>query len=123
MAEKSSDSEGTLRKIEADKQTVEKMRKEAMERFRETKKRPEAEGDQGRQNKRGRTGNDAVQFLKQKKTYKENEFRTEELTLKKQHQQQDVARRGQMLAIMQQQQQQQTAAMMAVIKRLLPKKS
>lgn len=39
LAEKSRDSEGALKKIEADKQTAEKMRKEALERFGETKKR------------------------------------------------------------------------------------
>ena len=38
LAEESRDSEGALKKIEADKQTAEKMRKEAMERFGETKK-------------------------------------------------------------------------------------
>lgn len=38
MAEKSRDSEGALKKIEADKQVAEKMRKEALEQFGETKK-------------------------------------------------------------------------------------
>ena len=94
---------------------------EAMERFGETKKRSEAEGEQRRQTKRRRSGNDAVEFLKEK-TEKENEFRAEELALKKQHQQQEAARQGQILALMQQQQQ-QTAAMMALIERLVPKKS
>ena len=61
------------------------MRKEAMEQFGETKKRSEAEGDEVRQTKQRRNGNDAVQFLKEK-AEKENEFRTEELTLKKQRQ-------------------------------------
>ena len=121
LAEEARDSEGTLKKIEADKQTAEEMRKEAMERFGETKKRSEAEGDEVRQKKRRRSGNDAVQFLKEK-TKKENEFRVEELALKKQHQQQEAARQGQILAMMQQQQQ-QTTAMMALIERLLPKKS
>ena len=92
-----------------------------MECFGETKKRSEAEGDEVRQKKRRWSGNDAVQFLKEK-TEKENEFRVEELALKKQHQQQEAARQGQILAMMQQQQQ-QTAAMMALIERLLPKKS
>ena len=41
------------------------------------------------------------QFLKEK-TEKENEFRAEELALKKQHQQQEAARQGQILALMQQ---------------------
>ena len=121
LGEEARDSEGTLKKIEADKQTADEMRKEAMERFGETKKRSEAEGDEVRQKKRRRSGNDAVQFLKEK-TEKENEFRVEELALKKQHQQQEAARQGQILAMMQQQQQ-QTAAMMALIERLLPKKS
>ena len=43
MEEESRDSEGGLKKIEADKQTAEKMRKEALERFGETKKRSEAQ--------------------------------------------------------------------------------
>ena len=106
--------------IEADKQTAEKMRKEAMELFGETK-RSKAEGDEVRQKKRRQSGNDAVEFLKET-TEKENEFRAEELALKKQHQQQEAARQGQILAMIQQQQQ-QTAAMMALMERLLPKKS
>lgn len=122
LAEESRDSEGTLKKIEADKHTAEEMRKEAMERFGETRKRSEAEGDQGKQNKRTRrSGNDAVQFLKEK-TEKENEFRLEELALRKQHQQQESVRQGQILAMMQQQQQ-QTTVMMSLIEKLLPKKS
>ena len=120
-AEESRDCDGALKKIEEDKQAAEKMRKEAMERFGETKKRSETEGEQRRQTKRRRSGNDAVEFLKEK-TEKENEFRAEELALKKQHQQQEAARQGQILALMQQQQQ-QTAAMMALIERLVPKKS
>ena len=118
LAEESRDSEGALKKIEADKQTAEKISKEAMERFGQTKKRSEAEGDQGRQTKRRRSGNDAVEVLKEKA----EKERTEELALKKQHQQQEAARQGQILAIMQQQQQ-QTAAMMTLIERFLPKKS
>ena len=86
-----------------------------MERFGETKKRSEDEGEQGRQIKGRRSGNDAVEFFKQK-AVKENEFRAE-LVLKKQHQQQEAAKQGQILAIMQQQQQ-QAAAMMTVIERL-----
>ena len=92
-----------------------------MERFGETKKRSEAEGEQRKQTKRRRSGNDAVEFLKEK-TEKENEFQAEELAIKKQHQQQEAPRQGQILALMQQQQQ-QTAAMMALIERLVPKKS
>ena len=42
------------------------MRKEAMERFGETKKRSEAEGDEVRQTKRRRSGNGAVQFFEGK---------------------------------------------------------
>ena len=81
------------------------------------KKRSEDEGEQGRQIKGRRSGNDAVEFFKQK-AVKENEFRAE-LVLKKQHQQQEAAKQGQIM----QQQQQQTAAMMTVIERLLSKKS
>lgn len=87
----------------------------------ERQKRSEAEGDQKWQTKRRQSGNDAVEFLKEK-TEKENEFQADELALKKQHQQQEAARQDQILAIMQQQQQ-QTAAMMTLIERLVPKKS
>ena len=59
---------------------------------------------------------------KKEKNRKDNDFRAEELALKKQHQQQEAARQGQMLAL-KQQQQQQTAVMMALIERLLPTKS
>lgn len=86
----------------------------------ERQKRSEAEGDQKWQTKRRQSGNDAVEFLKEK-TEKENEFQADELALKKQHQQ-EAARQDQILAIMQQQQQ-QTAAMMTLIERLVPKKS
>ena len=78
LAEESRDSDGPLKKIEEDKQAAETMRKEAMERFGKTKKRSEAEGDQRRQTKRRRSGNDAVGVLTAK-TEKENEFRAEEL--------------------------------------------
>ena len=39
LAEESRDSEGALKKIDADKQTAEKMRKEVVERFGQTKKK------------------------------------------------------------------------------------
>ena len=129
LAEESRDSEGTLKKVEADKETAEEMRKEAMERFGETQKRAAADCDQGRQTKRGRrSGNDAMDFLKEK-TEKENELRAKEIALKEQEQQQDSARQAQVLKqqnmqmVMMQQQQQQTAAMMALVEKLLPKGS
>ena len=135
LAEESRDSEGTQKKVEADKQTAEEMRQEVMERFGETQKRAAADGDQGRETKRGRrSGNDAMDFLKEK-TEKENELRAEEIALKKQEQQQESARQAQVLKqqnsmfeamqnmqmVMMQQQQQQTAAMMALVEKLLPK--
>ena len=133
LAEESRDSEGTLKKAEADKKTAVEMRKEAMERCGETRKRSEAEGDQGKQKKRRRSGNDAVEFLKAK-TEKENKLRAEEIALRKQEQQQEAARQAQvskqqnsmlealqnMQMAMMQQQQQQTTAMMALVERLLP---
>ena len=64
------------------------------------KKRSEAEGYHRRQTKRRQSGNDAGPFLKEK-TAGENQFRAEELALKKQ-QLQEAARRGQIFAIMQQ---------------------
>ena len=67
-------------KIEADKH-AEKMRTEAMKRFGETKKRSEAEGGWEKQTKRRRSGNDAVEFLKEK-SEKKTEFRAEELGLR-----------------------------------------
>ncbi|PFX13732.1 hypothetical protein AWC38_SpisGene22159 [Stylophora pistillata] len=73
LAEESRDSKGAPKKIEVGKETAEKMRKEAMEQFGETKKRSEAEGDQGKKTKQRRSGNDAVEFLKEK-TEKEMSF-------------------------------------------------
>ena len=101
MAEESTDSEGALKKIEADKKAAEKMRKEALERFGKTKKDLKLRVIIG-----GRPNEDRVEmmqgsFLKEK-TAGENQFRAEELALKKQ-QQQEAARRGRILAIMQQQ--------------------
>jgi len=83
LTEESRDNEGPLKKLEAEKEAAEQMRKEAMERFGQTRRRAdaEAEGDEGRQNKRRRSGNDAVDFLRGK-AEKENEFRVEELPLK-----------------------------------------
>ena len=54
-----------------------------------------ADCDQERQTKRG-SGNDAMDFLKEK-TEKENEPRAKEMALKEQEQQQDSARQAQVL--------------------------
>ena len=102
MAEKSRDSEGALNKIEADKQVAEKMRKEALERFGETKKDLKLRVIIGDRPNEGRVEMMQWSFLKEK-TAGENQFRAEELALKKQQQQQQAARRGRILAIMQQQ--------------------
>ena len=69
-----------------------------MERSGETRRRSdaEAEGDQGRQNKRRCSGNDAVDFLREK-AEKENEFRVEELAFKKQERDQEAAKQAQVL--------------------------
>ena len=100
MAEESRDSEGALKKIEADKKAAEKMRKEALERFGKTKKDLKLRVIiRGRPNE-GRVEMMQGSFLKEK-TAGENQFRAEELALKKQ--QQEAARRGRILAIMQQQ--------------------
>lgn len=95
MAEESRDSEGALKKIEADKKAAEKMRKEAFERFGKTKKDLKLRVIIG-----GRPNEDRVEM--KEKTAGGNQFRAEELALKKQ-QQQEAARRGRILAIMQQQ--------------------
>lgn len=68
----------------------------------ERQKKDDHKGYQGSQTKRRRSGNDAVEFLREK-TEKENEFRAEELAFRKQHQQQEATRQGQILSIMQQQ--------------------
>ena len=121
MADESRDSEGALRKIEADKLAAEKMRKEALEQFGETKKDLKLRVIKGGRLNEGRVEMMQWSFLKEK-TEEENQSLAEELASKKQHQQQEAARQGRILAIMQQQQQ-QTAAMKTLIDRLLPKKS
>ena len=101
MTEESRVSEGALKKIEADKKAAEKMRKEALERFGKTKKDLKLRVIIGGRPNEGRVEMMQRSFLKEK-TAGENQFRAEELALKKQ-QQQEAARRGRILAIMQQQ--------------------
>lgn len=101
MAEESRDSEGALKKIEADKKAAEKMRKEALERFGKTKKDLKLRVIIGGRPNEGRVEMMQGSFLKEK-TAGKNQLRAEELALKKQ-QQQEAARRGRILAIMQQQ--------------------
>ena len=79
LAEASRDSEGALKKIEADKLAAEKMRKESLERFGETKKRSEAEGYQGKQTKQRQSGNDAVEFFGMKKQKRKISFEQKNL--------------------------------------------
>ena len=134
-AEEARESEGTLKKVKEDKQTAEEMRKAAMEKFGETRKRSEAD-DVGKHSKRRRSGSEAVEFLKAKAEM-EREWRAEELALKRKDQEQAATRQAEVLQqqtgmleamhnmqrAMMQQQQQHTTAMMTLMERLLPKKS
>lgn len=101
---------------EADKEKAQEMRKVAMESFGETSKRSEGENDSERKTKKRRSGNDAIEFLKEKAQL-EKELSMEEIALKKEAQEQEAARQQQlfkqqqgmvdtMQAMMQQQQQQ-----------------
>ena len=134
LTEESRDNEGPLKKLEAEKEAAEQMRKEAMERFGQTRRRADAdaEGDEGRQNKRRRSGNDAVDFLREKQkrrmsfewknfpwSKQEQEAARQAHVLKQQNSMFEAMQNMQ-VAMMQQQQQQ---TMMALVERLLPKQS
>ena len=123
MAEEARESNANWKKNDADKKTAEEMRKVAMERYGETRKRSEEEDNTDKKVKRRKSGGDAVEFLREK-AQMEKELRKEEMAIKKK----GTGTRGSMQNIMQnmmqlqQQQQQQAATMMALVGRLLQDK-
>ena len=80
--------EDVNRKKENDKVTAEEMRKQAMERMSQTKKRKNQEDNGGdmRDRRKRRSGNDAVEFLKEK-CEREMALREKEIEMKKNEQQ------------------------------------
>ena len=70
------------KKNDADKKTAEEMRKVAMERYGETRKRSEEEDNTDKKVKRRKSGGDAVEFLRGK-AQMEKEIRKEEMGIKK----------------------------------------
>lgn len=123
--------DNTTKKAEADKNTAEEMRKLAMERVSETQKRGDEEGCSSTKKKRKRrSGNEAVEFLREK-SEREMRLREEELADKRAQQAQDANRQDQLVRqqmemhnmqrLMLQQQQQQTAAMMSLLEKVLNK--
>ena len=126
MAEEARESDANRKKNDADKKTAEEMRRVSLERFGETRKRSEEEGKRDKKGKRRRSGEDAIEFLREK-VQMEKELRMEEIALKKEHEQ-EAARQSVTQAMMQnmmqlqQQQQQQAATMMALVGRLIQDK-
>ena len=128
MAEEERESNANLKKNDADKKIAEEIRKVAMERYGETRKRSEEEDNTDKKVKRRKSGGDAVEFLREK-AQMEKELRKEEMAIKKKEQEQEAARQNMMQNMMQkmmqnmmqlqQQQQQQAATMMALVGRLL----
>ena len=82
MAEEARESNANWKKNDADKTTAEEMRKVAMERHGETRKRSEEEDNTDKKVKRRKRGGDAVEFLREK-AQMEKEFRKEEIVIKK----------------------------------------
>ena len=82
MAEEARESNANWKKNDADKKTAEEMRKVAMERYGETRKRSEEEDNTDKKVKRKKSGGDAVEFLREK-AQMEKELRKEEIAIKK----------------------------------------
>ena len=82
MAEEAQESNANWKKNDADKKTAEEMRKVAMERYGETRKRSEEEDNTDKKVKRKKSGGDAVDFLREK-AQMEKELRKEEIAIKK----------------------------------------
>lgn len=103
-------------KRENDKTTAEEIRKQAMERMGQTKKRKSQEEDEGgiKEKKKRRSGNDAVEFLKEK-CEKEIVLREKEIEINKKEQQEKAGQfelmfkqqQAMLQAVQQQQAQQQ----------------
>ena len=135
--------EGVNRKKENDKFTADEMRKQAMERMSQTKKRKSQEDNGGdmKDRRKRRSGSDAVEFLKEK-CEREMALREKEIEMKK-NEQQDKANQFQimvnqqqtLLQAMQQQQAQQqqqsqnlhmimaqqNQAIMSLLEKVIPK--
>ena len=82
MAEEARESNANWKKNDADKKTAEEMRKVAMERYGETRKRSEEEDNTDKKVRRRKSGGDAVEFLREK-AQMEKELRKEEIAIKK----------------------------------------
>ena len=82
MVEEAQESNANWKENDADRKTAEEMRKIAMERHGETRKRSEEEDNTDKKVKRRKSGGDAVEFLRQKAQMKK-EFRKEEIAIKK----------------------------------------
>ena len=82
MVEEAQESNANWKENDADKKTAEEMRKIAMERHGETRKRSEEEDNTDKKVKRRKSGGDAVEFLREK-AQMEKELRKEEIAIKK----------------------------------------
>ena len=80
MAEEARESNANWKKNDADKKTAEEMRKVAMERYGETRKRSEEEDNTDKKVKRRKSGGDAVEFSREK-AQMEKELRKEEIAI------------------------------------------
>ena len=113
------------RKVKEDKKDAEEVRKRAMERLGDRTKRSENEG---KDKKRRSSGNNTLEYLKERNE-RLDEFGKEELKLKKQELQQEAAKNDAMMKLMGQQLQQQQkqidgfqATMLTVFSKILEKK-
>ncbi|CAH3185724.1 unnamed protein product, partial [Porites lobata] len=100
-------------KDEADKHKAESMRKLAMEKLGETQKRAVEEGEQDCQKKKRRSGNDTIEYLREK-SESDKVLKEEELSLKRKQQELEekkltsfLDQQKSMMQLMQEQQQQQ----------------
>ena len=100
MAEEARESNANWKKNDVDKKTAEEMRKVAMERYGETRKRSEEEDNTDKKVKRRKSGGDAVEFLREK-AQMEKELHKEEMAIKKKEQEQEAARQNIMQNMMQ----------------------
>lgn len=115
-AEENKWSDENMRKLETDRAKAEEARKRAMERVSQTNRRLSEEGEDWRNNKRRRrSGNDTIEFLRER-SQTERVLREKELELKKiqveeqaKAAQQAQRQMSEMMQLMQQQQQQMQA--------------
>lgn len=115
-AEENKGSDESMRKLETDRAKAEEARKKAMERVSQTNRRLSEEGEDWTNNKRRRrSGNDTIEFLRER-SQTERVLREKELELKKiqveeqaKAAQQTQKQMSDMMQLMQQQQQQMQA--------------